>query len=443
MSAFIFKIQEFCWNPLMLIWFVGTGLYFTVRSGFLQILHPIKIFRSTFGNIQKGRENQNGISPYAALSAALAACMGTGNIIGVASALALGGPGAVLWMVVSAVLGEMTAFAENALGIMYREKNSKNEWTGGSMLYIEKAFSSRKAACIFSFFCVAASLGMGNMTQANAIAVTLSEQTEIIPVAVGIAVAAVAGTVIIGGVNRISKVTEKIIPPLSAIVVFALIAVIIKNHKEIFPSFRLIFVSAFDFRSMLAGTAGYTVGKAIKFGIARGVFSNEAGLGSSPIVHAAADVDSPATQGLWGIAEVFIDTVLMCTLTALALLTSGAWQNGSTLSPTQMSINVFSSVFGKGAGIFTSAALCIFAFATIIGWAYYGEKAAEYAFGENRISVYRLVYLICIVIGASIKLDTVWALSDIFNALMAIPNLAAIWKLRKQVNKEIKKAVQR
>ena len=440
MSAIIFRIQELCWNPLMLAWFTGTGLYFTVRSGFFQLRHPIKIIRSTFGKMKKAG-GKDGISPYAALSAALAACMGTGNIIGVASALTLGGPGAVFWMIVSALLGEMTAFAENALGILHREKNSKNEWSGGSMSYIEAAFSSRKAAAVFSVFCVGASLGMGNMTQANAIAVSLSEQVKIVPTAVGAAVAAMAGMVILGGVNRISKVTEKIIPPLSAVMIFALLAVIIKNYREILPSIRLIAESAFDFKSAAAGVSGYTVGKAIKLGIARGVFSNEAGLGSSPIVHAAADVDSPATQGLWGIAEVFIDTVLMCTLTALALLTSGVW-NRADLSPTQICTAAFESVFGSKSGVFVCASLCIFAFATVIGWSFYGEKAAEYAFGERFTPLYRLVYLACIVVGASIQLDTVWALSDIFNALMAVPNLAAIWKLRKQVIPQIKRAAQ-
>lgn len=439
MSVLFFKLQELCWNPLILAWFMGTGLYFTARSGFLQIRHPIKIFRATFGNM-KNSDCKDGISPYAALSAALAACMGTGNIIGVASALALGGPGAVLWMIISAILGEMTAFAENTLGIIYREKNVKNEWTGGSINYIEKALG-KKASVLFCIFCIGASLGMGNMTQVNTIAVTLNEQTKAAPLAIGVAVAAVVGMVIIGGVNRISKVTEKIIPPLSGIVIFALFAVIIKNCNHILPSIKLIFESAFGFRSAAAGISGYTVSKAIKLGIARGVFSNEAGLGSSPIVHSAADVDSPARQGLWGITEVFIDTVLMCSLTALALLTSGNATN-TALSPVEMCVNTFADIFGDYAGIFVCISLCLFAFATVTGWSYYGEKAAEYILGEKRTWLYRCVYLICIVAGACIQLDTVWALSDIFNALMAIPNLAAIWKLKKHIIPHIKTAVQ-
>lgn len=437
MSAIIFKIQQLCWNPLMLCAFVGTGLYFTVRSGFLQFRHPIKILRSTFGSMSGG--GKDGISPFAALSAALAACMGTGNIIGVASALTLGGPGAVFWMIISAVLGEMTSCAENILGIEYRAKNEKNEWMGGSMLYIEKAFG-RKTACVFSIFCVGAALGMGNMTQANAISTSLSEQTAVIPAAVGVAAAALTGMVIFGGVKRVASVTEKIIPPMSLIVILSLCAVIIKNRSELLPSIKAIIICAFDFGSLSAGVTGYTISKAIRTGIARGVFSNEAGLGSSPIVHASADVKEPLTQGLWGIVEVFIDTVLMCSLTALALMTSGAWQKGTTLSPTQMSVAAFSDVFGKGSGIFVCISLCVFAFATIIGWGFYGEKAAEYALGEKAVTPYRIIFLVCTVIGASISLDTVWALSDIFNALMAIPNLAAIIKLRKKAIVHIKKS---
>ncbi len=390
------------------------------------------IFKSTFGKIF-GQKKGDGISPVSALSAALAACMGTGNIIGVASALSLGGPGSIFWMIVSAILGEMTGFAENTLGIIYREKNSENEWLGGSMLYIEKAFGSKKFACAFCFFCIAASLGMGNMTQANSAAQAVSQQTAIYPPAFGVGLAAVCAMIIFGGVKRIAAATEKIIPPLSLAVICALAAIIIKNSAEIIPSLSLIMKGAFSFKS---GAAGYTAARAIKFGIARGVFSNEAGLGSSPIVHSAADVREPVEQGMWGIAEVFIDTVLMCTLTALALLTSGAWQAGTALSPTEICTLAFESILGRKAGAFLSTALCIFAFATVVGWEYYGEKAAEYAFGEMARTPYRILYLFCTVIGSCLKLEAVWALSDVFNALMALPNLAALWRLKKDVIKE-------
>ena len=425
----ISDIQHLCWNPLTLCAFMGTGLYFSIKTNFFQLRHPLLIFRSTFGKVGKHKAT-DGISPLAALSSSLAACMGTGNIIGVATALSTGGPGAVFWMVISALLGEMTCCAENILGIEYRVKNERNEWLGGSMTYIEKAFSSRKPACIFSVFCIASSLGMGNMTQSNAIASALCTSKRITPLAVGIALAALTGLIIFGGVKRIASTTEKIIPFASAVFILALLAVIIKNCRNIPQSIGMIFKGAFGLDSMLAGGVGYGISKAMRTGIARGVFSNEAGLGSSPIVHSAADVRDSVTQGMWGITEVFTDTVLMCTLTALALLTSGAWN--TALSPTQMNSAAFGTVMGSFSSKFVSASLCVFAFATVIGWAYYGEKAAEYAFGEKAVTPYRAAYLICIVIGAASKLETVWALSDIFNALMAIPNLAALIILRKK-----------
>lgn len=436
MSEIIFELQKLCWNPFTLSAFIGTGLYFTVKSGFFQLRHPFLIFSNTFGSLGKKTGN-DGISPFSALSCALAACMGTGNIIGVAAAITAGGPGAVFWMILSALLGEMTCCAENILGIENRAKNEKNEWLGGSMLYIEKAFSSRKAACIFSFFCIGASLGMGNMTQANAISSALCESRDFSPVATGIAVASLTGMILLGGLKRISSFTEKIIPVASAVFILALIAVIIKNSSGIPHALCEIFKGAFGIKAVGGGIAGSTVAKAVKAGVARGVFSNEAGLGSSPIVHAAADVPNSITQGMWGIAEVFIDTVLMCTLTALALLSSKAYN--PEISPTQMNIAAFQTVLGDNSQHFVCVSLCVFAFATVTGWAYYGEKAAEYAFGPKAVTPYRIIYLIFIVIGCTSKLETVWAAADIFNALMAVPNLIAIIKLRKEAVTQIKK----
>lgn len=431
MNTIIYSLQELCWNPLMLTSFIGCGIYFTIRSGFLQIRHPLLIFRSTFGSLKKETGN-NGISPFAALSAALAACMGTGNIIGVASALSLGGPGAVFWMILSAILGEMTCCAENILGIKYRIKNSRNEWLGGSMCYIEAALG-KKAAVAFSVFCIGAAFGMGNMTQANAISTALSEQTETVPFAIGIILACLAGIVIFGGVKRIAGVTEKLIPAMSLTVIVALILILIKNRSQLLHAISLIIKNAFSLKSIGAGSTGFTLSQAVRYGVSRGVFSNEAGLGSSPIVHACADVKEPLTQGLWGIAEVFIDTVLMCTLTALALLSGGAWQENSILSPTTMSIKAFESVLGRYSPFFVCVSLCVFAFATIIGWGFYGEKAAEYISGRKGVTAYRGFFLIATVIGACVPLDTVWAISDIFNALMAVPNLTALLRLRKKV----------
>ena len=421
----------------MLAAFMGTGFYFTLKTRFFQFRHPVMIFRSTFGRLKQSR-GKDGISPLAALSSALAACMGTGNIIGVAAALNAGGPGAVFWMVVSALLGEMTCCAENILGMEYRTKNSQNEWIGGSMAYIEKAFSSRKTACIFSVFCIGASLGMGNMTQSNAVSGVLCSSKNVSPLAAGIALAAISGMIIIGGIKRIASFTEKLIPAVSFVFITVLAAIIIKNHTAVLPCLKEIFISAFGLKPVIGGSVGYGISKAIRTGIARGVFSNEAGLGSSPIVHSASNEKSSAVQGMWGIVEVFIDTVLMCTLTALALMTSGAWTAESSLTEIEMNTAAFSGILGRYASGFIAGSLCIYAFATIIGWEYYGEKAVEYAFGGKAVTTYRGVYLCCIVIGAVTKLETVWALSDIFNALMAVPNLAALIILRKKAVQPLK-----
>ncbi len=431
MASLILKLQNLCWNPLTLLAFTGTGFYFTVKTGFFQFRHPLIIFRSTFGSLKKNRK-KDGISSLAALSSALAACMGTGNIIGVAAALNAGGAGAVFWMVISALLGEMTCCAENILGIEYRTKNSKNEWMGGSMAYIEKAFSSRRVACAFSVFCFAASIGMGNMTQSNAIAEVICKDKNVSPLAVGIAVAAISGMIIIGGIRRIASFTEKLIPAVSFIFIVALTATIIKNSGNILPCLKEILVSAFGIKPLIGGSIGYGISKAIRIGVARGVFSNEAGLGSSPIVHSASEEKCSAVQGMWGIAEVFIDTVLTCTLTALALMTSGAYSPENSLTEIEMNTAAFSGILGRHADGFVGISLCIFAFATIIGWEYYGEKAAEYALGDRAVTVYRCIYLCCTVIGAVTRLETVWALSDVFNALMAVPNLAALIILRKK-----------
>lgn len=421
----------------MLVAFTGTGFYFTLKTRFFQFRHPVMIFRSTFGSLNKQR-SKDGISPVAALSSALAACMGTGNIIGVAAALNAGGPGAIFWMIVSALLGEMTCCVENVLGIEYRTKNSTNEWTGGSMNYIEKAFSSRKVACVFSFFCIAASLGMGNMTQSNAIAGVICRERHIAPLSVGIVLAAISGLIIIGGIKRIASFTEKLIPAVSLVFIAMLMLTVIRNRENVFSCIKEIIFSAFGINPIIGGGIGYGINRALRIGIARGVFSNEVGLGSSPIVHSASDVKSSAVQGMWGIVEVFIDTVLMCTMTALALMTSGAWKPESRLTEIEMNIAAFSGILGRHAGGFVGASLCIFAFATVIGWEYYGEKAAEYAFGNKSVAAYRCIYLCCIVAGAVTKLNTVWALSDIFNALMAVPNLAALIILRKKAVQPIK-----
>ena len=428
-------LQSLVWNPLFLGLFLFTGAYFTLRSRLFILRHPLTVLRATFG--QMFRPVEGGLSPFRALSCSLAACMGTGNIIGVAGALLLGGAGSIFWMVVSALLGMATSCAENVLGLLHRKKDETGEWSGGSIAYIEAAFGSRKIAFLFALCCTAVSLGMGNMAQVNSAVEALREQQPFSPLPCGLVFAALTGLVIFGGAKRITALTEKLIPPLCAVFLLACFAVLVKCRAELIPSVRLIFRQAFSLRSAGAGAFGFTLSQAVRVGVSRGVFSNEAGLGSAPLIHASAQTDSPFRQGLWGSVEVFIDTVLMGAVTALVFLCSGAAQ--SAAAPAQMTVLAFSCVFGRFSGAFVSVSLAVFAFATLIGWACYGEKGAAYCFGRKGVLPYRLVYLACIVLGACVRAETVWALADVFNALMALPNLTALLFLREEIIAQMKK----
>ncbi len=432
MAAFC---QALMWNPLFLGLFLFTGAVFTLRSRFFTFRHPLTVLRATFGQIRCS--GADGISPFRALSCSLAACLGTGNIIGVASALLLGGAGSIFWMVLSALLGMATACAENTLGILYRKKDQTGAWTGGSMAYIEAAFGSRKIASFFSLCCVAVSLGMGNMAQVNAATEAIRAQRPVSPLACGLAFAVLTAAVIFGGAKRVTALTEKLIPPLCAVFLLACFAVLVKCRAELLPSLRLILRQAFSLRSAGAGLTGYSLAQAVRVGVSRGVFSNEAGLGSAPLIHASAEAVSPFQQGLWGSVEVFLDTVLLGAVTALVFLCSGAAQ--AAASPAEMTVLAFAAVFGRFSGVFVSASLAVFAFATLIGWACYGEKGAVYCFGSRGALPYRLVFSACVVLGACVRAETVWALADVFNALMALPNLTALLFLREEITEQMKR----
>ena len=427
-------LQALVWNPLFLGLFLFTGAYFTLRSRFFLLRHPLTVLRATFG--QMLRPVAHGVSPFGALSCSLAACMGTGNIIGVAGALLLGGAGSIFWMVLSALLGMATSCAENTLGLLHRKKDASGEWSGGSIAYIEAAFGSRKAARLFALCCTAVSLGMGNMAQVNAAVEALRDQRPLSPLLCGLVFAALTGPVIFGGSKRITALTEKLIPPLCAVFLLACFAVLVKCRAALLPCVRLILTQAFSLRSAGAGLTGYTLAQAVRVGVARGVFSNEAGLGSAPLIHASAQAFSPFQQGLWGSVEVFVDTVLMGAVTALVFLCSGAVQTAET--PAQMTVLAFSSVFGRFSGAFVSVTLAVFAFATLVGWACYGEKGAAYCFGRRGVLPYRLIYLACVILGACIRAEAVWALADVFNALMALPNLTALLCLRDEIAAQMK-----
>ena len=432
-------ISSVIWGPPMLAVFLGTGLYLSAKTGFFQIFGIKQWTKLTVVDAYRKRKeppkNDGTVSQFAALTSSLAACLGTGNIAGVATALCAGGPGAVFWMWVSAILGMITCCCENILGIKYRVRNSLGQWSGGPMLYIERGLKKPKLAKIYAFLLIGASLGMGNMTQANSVAAGLSE-FGITPLLTAVFLTPLVFICISGGLKRISSVAEKLIPVLSAVFLFACAFVVIKNISSVIPCFKMIVKEAFSVRAV----SGFGLAKAARYGISRGVFSNEAGLGSNTVIHASADCEKPAVQGMWGIFEVMFDTLFMCTVTAITVLASGVWSPNGNLDGISLCSAAFESVMGNAGGIILGVCICLFAFATLIAWSFYGKSGAAYLFGDGAGKYYNIMYAVAVFAGCVMKLDLVWSLSDIFNGLLAIPNIYAVLKLSKEavelLNKE-------
>ncbi len=434
-------INGIVWGPYMLLFLLFVGLFFTVCSGFFQVKHFRLCFKNTIGSLfkigSKQKENKQGISAFQAMTTALAGAIGTGNVVGVATAIALGGPGSIFWMWIAAIVGMMTIFAENVLGVKYRKVNSKGEVVGGPMYYIEYGLKQKWLAALFAIFCIFATLGMGNMTQANSIAAAMKESFSFEPKYTGVVLCIISGLIIFGGINRIAKFSEKIVPIMAGFYIIGGLIVIIHNANALPSVFRDIFTSAFSFKSAFGGAAGITALKAMKYGISRGVFSNEAGLGSSPIVYASSSEKDPVIQGMWGIFQVFFDTIIGCSITALCILSSGiptANRNGAELSNL-----AFASVFGRFGSVFVAISITLFAFATITSWYFYGEKSLEYLIGDKYNVIFKSLYIVMILFACVIDLNLVWELSDTFNGLMAIPNLIALMLLSKEVIGEIRK----
>ncbi len=426
-------INGIVWGPFMLCILLGVGIFYTFKLRFFQIRHFKLWWKKTFCSIftqSNTTGGKNKLSPFRAMATALAGAIGTGNIVGVAGAISLGGAGAVFWMWVAAVFGMATIFAENVLGVRYREKRN-GVFVGGPMYYIEKGLHCKWVAVIFAALCTLAALGMGNMTQANSVAGALKEGFGISPQISGIVIAAAAAFVIFGGIGRISALTEKLVPFMAVLYIFAALIVLTVNYRRIPGAFAEIICGAFDFRCAAGGFMGYGMSRALKYGISRGVFSNEAGLGSSPIVHAAADTDDPYTQGMWGMFQVFVDTIVLCTLMALCILTTGA--DISEPDSIKLSTEAFTSVLGNAGKIFISASIVLFAFATLVSWCYFGEKSVEYLSGGRFIVLYRVLYAAASYIGCIMSLSLVWEISDTLNGLMAVPNLAALILLSSKI----------
>lgn len=445
-------LHQLAWGPGTIGLLALCGAVFSIATGFFQIRGIRLWLGTTMGAAFKHREKRGATTAFQSACTALAATLGTGNIAGVATALVAGGPGAVFWMWVSALLGTMTAYAENVLAALYRGTDSKGHPVGGAMFYIERGLHSRPLAAAFSFFCLLGSLGMGNMAQANSIAEGLRDALHVPPLLTGLVVAAVIGATIAGGIGRVGRVTEKIVPFMALAYTGGAVLIVALNVQRLPEVLALILREAFSLRAGLGGAAGYGLARALTVGVARGVSSNEAGLGSSVMANSAAG-GAPVEQGMWGIMEVAVDTLFMCTLTALAILCSGAYDFGVyseakargmlDLLPNgaALTADAFRAAFGPEGGVFLALSLTLFAFSTLLGWSCYGAQAAEYLWGPRAANVYKVIFAAVIVVGCVTRLETVWQISDTFNGFMALPNLAAVLWLSPQVIGESRKSL--
>ena len=436
MLNFFNSLDNVVWGAPLLILLVGTGFYFTVRLGLLQVTRLPKAFRLIFAD-DKG---QGDISSFAALATALAATVGTGNIVGVATAIKSGGPGALFWMWVAAFFGMATKYAEGLLAIKYRTIDDNGEVSGGPMYYIANGMGKRWKP-LATFFAIAGILvayfGIGTFSQVNSITSSLENSFALSPQIVSIVIAVIVAIVIFGGIQSISKVAEKVVPFMAVVYITATLIVIFVHSELIVPAFNAIFKGAFTGTSAVGGFTGAVVKEAIQKGIARGVFSNESGLGSAPIAAAAAKTKEPVEQGLISMTGTFIDTIIICTLTGLSIMVTGQWKVAG-LEGAPLTQSAFASVFGTPGIHALTFCLVLFAFTTILGWSYYGERCFEFLFGTKYIKLYRIIFVIMVALGGFLKLDLIWVLADIVNGLMALPNLIALLALSPIIISETK-----
>lgn len=420
-------INGIVWGPYMLAFLVGTGIFLTFRLGFTQVVDFKFIMKNTvgkmFGKSSTGAEGDI-TSSQAGLSA-IAAVVGTGNIAGVATAIAIGGPGAIFWMWLSAFFGMASKFSEITLGIKYRERMKDGSVAGGAMYYLDKGLHSKFLSYFFSIMVIIAYFIMGAVVDTNSVALSVQEQWGIQPIITGIVLAAATGVVILGGIKRMGRVCEYLSPFMGGLYILAGLAVIILNINKVPGAFALIFSSAFKPIAATGGFVGATFGQMVKMGIARGLFSNEAGMGSSPILHSSAQVNHPIEQSIWGVAEVFIDTMLICTMTALPIVISGEWTTG--VSGVALTMRAFNATLPGNIGSYVVlGCVLLFGYSCLITVNFYCERAGEYLFGQKVIKPMRYLWIICIVIGSMGGLEFVWDLADTANGLMAIPNLIGL-----------------
>ncbi len=450
------SINSFIWVKIGLILLIGTGILTTILTGFFQVTHFKHWISKTIGGVFKAdahvKHEAGSVSQFQALCTALAATIGTGNIAGVAAAICMGGPGAVFWMWVAAFLGMMTNYSENVLGIYYRRKNKEGEWSGGAMYYLRDGLGNIEGyeklgkflAVLFAAFAVLASFGIGNMGQVNKItlnlesaffsgisAPTLPGGVSLVNLIIGIVLMVIGGTIIIGGLKRIAAVAEKVVPFMALIYIVGALIIFFVHITSVGAMFVAIFKFAFGIKAVAGGAAGVAISTVIQQGCKRGVFSNEAGLGSSVMVHSNSNVKEPVKQGLWGIFEVFADTFVVCTMTAIVILSSGYIDLSTGLvkegvSDATLVAQAFGNVFGKPGQWFVAVAVLLFAFTTVLGWSHYGSKAVEYLFGTTGVKIYRVAFVLMMVTGAVMTSSLAWDISDTFNGLMMVPNLIGV-----------------
>ncbi len=435
-------INNFIWGVPAMICIIGVGLYLSVGLRFLQIRKFPYAIRVTIGRIFRKRDASDGaMTPFQAVCTALAATVGTGNIAGVAGAIAIGGPGAVFWMWISAVLGMCTKFSEVTLAVHFRETNKNGDLVGGPMYYIKNGLGPKWhwLAVLFSTFGVLTVFGTGNATQVNTITTAINSALEnyqlindqskpVVCLVIGIVLAALVGLVLLGGVKRIGTVSEKLVPFMALLYILLALGVVLLHANRIPLVFTMIFEGAFNPQAVTGGIIG-SFFTSMKRGVSRGIFSNEAGLGTGSIAHACADTKKPVKQGFFGIFEVFTDTIVICTLTALVILCSGVTVNYGQAAGAELTISGFTSTYGSWVSIFTAVSMCCFAFSTIIGWGLYGARCIEFIFDEKVIKPFMVAYSLVAILGATVDLGLLWSIADTFNGLMAIPNLIGVFLL--------------
>ena len=444
-------LNNFIWGLPAMICIIGAGLWLTIRTRAIQVRKFGTAMNNTLGRVFEKKTAKDGsISPFQAVCTALAGTVGTGNIAGVAGAVAIGGPGAVFWMWCSAFLGMCTKFSEVVLAIHYREKNAQGEYIGGPMYYIKNGLGAKWKwlASLYALFGVLTVFGTGNATQVNTIVSSIdtalasfnlinADQAAVMRVMIGIIIALVVSAVLLGGINRIGQVTEKLVPFMALLYIVLSIGVIVLNVKAVPHVFRMIFEGAFNPSAFTGGLVG-SLFISLKKGVSRGIFSNEAGLGTGSIAHACSDTDDAVQQGYFGIFEVFMDTIVICTLTALVILCSGVPVNYGQDAGAELTISGFISTYGNWVSIFTAVSMCCFAFSTIISWGLYGSRCVEFILSNKAVKPFLVVYSLVSIVGATVDLGLLWDIAETFNGMMAIPNLVALFLLSGVVVKLVK-----